>query len=66
MMYDYEGQSWPNPACEEYGSNASPCQSVGMAYVPMQRWSRPMHLEEGFYKGTVFQDLDKPFLGRCL
>lgn len=66
MMYDYEGQSWSDDTCNDYSHNPTPYQSVGMAYVPMQKWSRPMHLEEGFYKGTVFQDLDKPFLGRCL
>ena len=66
MMYDYECQRWSDDACNDCCRSTTPYQSVGMAYVPMQNWSNPMHLEEGFYKGTVFQDLDKPFLGRCL
>lgn len=36
-------------------------QVPGMAYVPMQRWSTPMPLELGFCRGTIFDDLDKPF-----
>ncbi len=40
-------------------------QTVGMAYVPGQRWKCPMEKEEGFCKGTIFQDLYKPFEGEC-
>lgn len=39
---------------------------LGMAYVPMQRWSQPSPLEVGFRRGTMFKELDLPFLmGRC-
>lgn len=64
MMYDYECQGYPDNPNNYDNFGAYPYQSVGMTYVPMQKWSRPLRLEDGFYKGTVFQDLDKPFLGR--
>lgn len=64
-MYDYD-TNWSENSCNSYDQDSYPYQSVGMTYVPMQKWSRPIPLEEGFYKGTVFEDLDKPFLGRCM
>ncbi len=40
---------------------------VGMAYVPMQRWGKTYDLGNGFSRGTIFPDLDLPFLaGRCI
>lgn len=38
-------------------------QRPGMAYVPMQMWRQPYELETGFLRGTIFNALDKPFLG---
>lgn len=46
---------------EPYGDAFQAPQVPGMAYVPMQRWSTPMPLELGFCRGTIFDDLDKPF-----
>lgn len=66
MIYDYD-TNWSDNSCNSYEDTSFPSyQSVGMTYVPMQKWSRPMPLKEGFYKGTIFEDLDKPFLGRCM
>lgn len=39
----------------------SPRFTVGMTYVPMQEWTTPMRIEDGFMKGTIFCDLNKPF-----
>lgn len=36
---------------------------VAMAYVPWQYWTRLYDLERGFCEGTIFQELNKPFLG---
>ena len=36
---------------------------VGMAYVPWQRWQNPYEYEEGLKAGTIFPDLNLPFLG---
>ncbi len=35
----------------------------GMAYVPWQIWQQPYDYEKGFEVGTIFPDLDFPFLG---
>ena len=38
---------------------------IAMAYVPMQK--APImyeNLEDAFKKGTIFPELDKPFLGK--
>ena len=42
--------------------------SPAMAYVPWQKWQNIYDTCKGFHSGTIFQDLDKPFLwkgGRC-
>lgn len=36
---------------------------VAMAYVPWQRWNRVYDLEKALSAGTIFPELDKPFLG---
>lgn len=35
---------------------------VGMAYVPMQRLRTMYEPEDGFERGTIFPELDKPWL----
>ncbi len=34
---------------------------VAMAYVPWQRMDNMFAVEEGFHRGTLFPELDKPF-----
>ena len=36
---------------------------VGMAYVPYQKWKNVYEPSVALVRGTVFEDLDKPFLG---
>lgn len=39
---------------------------IGMGYVPWQTWGQTYPMEQGFVRGTLFPDLDLPFLmGRC-
>lgn len=38
--------------------------ALTMAYVLMQPWEQPYDLKTGLCRGTMFQSLDKPFLGR--
>lgn len=39
---------------------------IGMGYVPWQTWQQPYSLEQGFRRGTIFPELDLPFMmGRC-
>lgn len=35
----------------------------GMAYVPWQKWEDVYCMEKGLERGTIFEQLDKPFLG---
>ena len=36
-----------------------------MSYVPWQIWRNIYCIEEGLEKGTIFEDMDKPYIGRC-
>ncbi len=60
----------------KYGRNAypsqTPCQrndwpgrefALAMAYVPIQRLHGLYELEEGLAYGTIFPELNKPFMG---
>ena len=37
---------------------------LAMAYVPMQKWRDIYSSEVGFERGTIFAELDKPFVGQ--
>ncbi len=37
---------------------------VAMAYVPWQRYMEPYPVCRAFIRGTIFEELDKPFLGK--
>ena len=39
---------------------------LAMAYIPMQRFENLYGLDEALCAGTLFKDLDKPFLGKML
>ncbi len=44
----------------------SPCQkfsSLAIAYVAYQKWQNLYSPEVGFHRGTLFTELDKPFIG---
>ena len=47
------------PAMEECGY----CITPAMAYVPMQKWGHIYEAEMGMERGTLFPELDLPFLG---
>ncbi len=38
-------------------------ESLAMVYSPIQNWQNINDLESGFSQGTIFCELDKPFLG---
>lgn len=40
------------------------CQSLAMAYVEMQKWQELYETEHGFTCGTIFAELDLPFMGK--
>ena len=37
--------------------------TIAMAYVPWQLWRDVCDTEKGFCGGTIFEELNKPFLG---
>ncbi len=37
---------------------------LAMAYVPKQSWGELYSADTGLSRGTIFPELDKPFLGR--
>ena len=47
--------------CEELSSQPI---SLAMAYVPMQRWQNIYEPDLALERGTIFAELDKPFLGK--
>lgn len=39
---------------------------LAMGYVPWQRWNQTYPMDNGFERGTIFPELDLPFvMGRC-
>ena len=50
-------------ACSDNTSNIS-MQVLAMAYVPWQRWQEIYDVCDGFQRGTIFRELDKPFHGK--
>lgn len=40
-------------------------KTIAMAYVPWQRYAKLYdNLEEAYCEGTIFPELNKPFMGR--
>lgn len=39
-------------------------KSLAMAYVPWQTWRDIYEVEKALEHGTIFRELDMPFLGR--
>ena len=39
--------------------------SLAMAYVPSQRFENLYEANDGWHRGTIFADLDKPYEGGC-
>lgn len=46
------------------GRNTFKNMSLAMAYVPWQTWRDIYDAEKGFHRGTIFEELDLPFLGK--
>lgn len=46
------------------GITANQPLSLAMAYVPIQQWGDLYDIDVGLQRGTIFAQLDKPFLGK--
>ncbi len=65
MNYDQTYQDQVNlPADDAQGNNCEQGCFLAIASVPMQQWKGTYAVERGFQKGTIFPELDLPFLGR--
>lgn len=57
----------PNAPCSCKQPNGSPCGlatvSLAMAYVPCQCFQKLYDADIALSRGTIFQELDKPFIG---
>ena len=55
-----------NNVCRPNESVSSANADVAMGFVPWQQWECTYPLDKGFFIGTIFPSLDKPFIiGRC-
>lgn len=61
-MSEYRSQTMPYP----YGQRSDSMRSfaLAMAYVPWQQWNQTYELKKAMCAGTIFPELDKPFLGK--
>lgn len=53
------------PVCHDNRTDSDELQGmpIAMAYVPWQKWRKLYEAEKGFCRGTIFEELDKPFRG---
>lgn len=50
-------------ACRNRRNEGCSGMPVGMGYVPWQQWGQTYSMEQGLKQGTIFPELDYPFLG---
>lgn len=76
---DYNRRRYPNsrrncncqmpiePRENQSENNQNIDMALAMCYVPWQQFSTTFDLTRGFQTGTIFPELDKPFMaaGRC-
>ena len=57
----YVSRPQATPCCDREDSLDG--MPLAMAYVPWQIWQRIYEAVKGFCRGTIFEELDKPFHG---
>ena len=68
-MQNYRTNSMPYNTCRHNHMPMTKRDTMGdaslaMAYVPWQKWRDLYEPEKGFHCGTIFQELNLPFLGK--
>lgn len=48
---------------ESHTATCPDCLPLAMAYVPMQKWQKIYDPDVALSRGTLFEQLDLPFLG---
>ena len=51
------------PTCCDDRAEYDELNGLPIAYVPWQQWRAIYEVEKGFRRGTIFEELDKPFKG---
>lgn len=69
-MYDMDQMNprisnCPNARFEQAKDECS-WQTPGMAYVPWQVFTKAYDPKKALQAGTIFPELDKPFIGKCM
>jgi len=62
-MPDCKKPEYMMPECRESVCDAVDVCPLAMAYVPWQRWTTTYEPAVGHHRGTIFPDLDKPWVG---
>ena len=52
-----------NNNCRKNHQHCQDFRPLAMSYVRRQRWGRVYKMEVGLERGTIFNELDKPFKG---
>lgn len=67
----YRQQRNPHGNMQPLPASCNPCRddnmegmAIAMAYVPWQEWREVYDPKKGLSRGTIFKELDKPFLGK--
>jgi len=69
IMHTSGKEDMPTAPTQPEGCSCEPadtCISLAMAYVPTQKWCSAYEPEVALRRGTMFPELDKPFLGEVL
>lgn len=53
----------PSLCCIQPRSSLPDSMPIAMMYVPYQQWAKVYDPKVGLERGTIFEELDKPFIG---
>lgn len=60
----FRSQTGQAPGCPDTHDHFPPDMPIAMAYVPWQQWRDLYEPCKALERGTLFMELDKPFLGK--
>lgn len=63
VMNSLPSESTPTTECQQPQTPLPKEMPIGMLYVPFQEWRKVYDPMVGFERGTIFEELDKPFIG---
>ncbi len=58
-----EASDSPSLDCKQPTTTLPKSMPIGMLYVPYQSWQKVYEPQVGLPRGTIFEELDKPFIG---